>query len=376
MYKVAAWNVKGLNNPYKKNEILRWIQKNKLDVTALLEVKLKENKWGDAVKRCSPDEGWKAEFSTYGGDWARIMLLWNEATTKILNIQKFYHFVVCEVVTDNKRFGLIVVYTSNNPGERTIMWEEIEKVGDKFPGSWMCIRDFNCVKDQRKKMNGNRVRDQETADFRRFLHITGLVDLPASGSHLTWSNNHINPNERIWSKLDRALGNSVWFDEMEEARAIFPSPGISDHCLVIVQWGQEERIKKNFRYCNFWENLEEYEEIIRSLWSYGNKCRNLFMIQAKLKYMKYIMKQRLVGSTRGMDKRVNQIREAILEAQRKSESKPQDAECCLTERKLAMEFRKVKGLKPSGLKKETLIQNSSTACLRTEDVGTTLFKCP
>ncbi|KAL9689817.1 hypothetical protein QQ045_010207 [Rhodiola kirilowii] len=297
---------------------------------------------GDGVMRCSPDDGWRVEFSNCEGGWARVMLLWYEATTKILNIQKFYHFVAYEVKADNKRFGLIVMYASNIFGEEIVMWEEIEKIEEKFSGSWLCIGDLNYDKDQTEKINGNRVSDKDTADFRRFLAITDLVDFPASGCHFTWSNNHINPYDRIWSKLDRALGNSVWFEEMEEAHAKFLSPSISDHSPVVVYWGQEERIIKSFRYCNFWDNLEEYEDIIRSIWSCGNKCKNLFMIQAKLKYMKHIMKQRFVGSTRGMDKRVNQTREALLEAQRKSESKPQDAECCNSERKMAMEFRKIK----------------------------------
>ncbi|KAL9663766.1 hypothetical protein QQ045_019157 [Rhodiola kirilowii] len=312
---IATWNGRGLNNPYKKNEVLRWIQVNKLDIAALVEVKLHENKWNDAVRSCSPDDSWKAEFSNCEGGWARIMLLWNKGTTKIWNIQKFYHFIACEVEADNKRFGLIVVYASNLASERRIMWEEIEKVGDKFSGGWLCIGDFNCVKDQREKRNGSRVNDKDTVDFRRFIDRTGLVDLPASGSHFTWSNNHTDPKDRIWSKLDRALGNPV------------------------------ERRSKSFRYCNFWENLEGYDEIVRSSWSSGNKCRNLFMFQAKMKSLKLIMKQRLVGSARGMDKRVNQSREALLEAQRKSESNPLEVECCITERKMALEFRKVNLLK-------------------------------
>ncbi|KAL9689657.1 hypothetical protein QQ045_010046 [Rhodiola kirilowii] len=166
--------------------------------------------------------------------------------------------------------------------------------------------------------------------------------LPASGCHFTWSNNHTNPPDRIWSKLDRALGNSMWFDEMEEDQAKFLSLGISDHSLVIVYWGQEARINKSFRYCNFWENLDDYDDIISNTWRCGSKCLNMFMIQAKMKTMKHIMKQSLVGRTRGMEKKVHQAREALLEAQRKSECNPNDDVYCAAERKLAKEFRKIK----------------------------------
>ncbi|KAL9691413.1 hypothetical protein QQ045_011835 [Rhodiola kirilowii] len=170
MYKIVTWNIRGINNPYKKSEVLCWIKKNKLDVVAMLEVKLHENKWAEAVTKCSPDESWKADFSTIDGGWAQA---------------------------ENRRFCLIVVYASNNQRDRKQMWNEIEKAGDKFNGCWICMGDFNCVKDQKDKLNGNRVRETDTTDFRTFLASSGLQDLPASGYHYTWSNNHVNSADRI-----------------------------------------------------------------------------------------------------------------------------------------------------------------------------------
>ncbi|CAM8906379.1 unnamed protein product [Rhodiola kirilowii] len=289
MYKIASWNVRGLNSPFKKAEILSWIRKNKVEIVALLEVKLQENKWVDAVTRCSPDDGWRAEFSTCERGWARILLLWNSVTTKISNIQKFYHFMTCEVEADNKRFGMVIIYASNNQRERTLLWDEVEKESKRFTGSWLCLGDFNCVKDQREKYKGIQVTDKDTYDFRKFLSSTGLQDIPASGCYFTWNNNHTNPADRIWSKLDIALGNSVWFDEMEEAQANVLAPGISDHSPIIVSWGEERRYAKNFRYCNFWETLDEYGDSFSSAWRDGRNCRNMFMLQAKLKNMKVVM---------------------------------------------------------------------------------------
>ncbi|KAL9690571.1 hypothetical protein QQ045_010974 [Rhodiola kirilowii] len=133
MYKLASWNIRGLNNPCRKSEVLGWIKKNNLDLVALLEVKLHENKWCDAISRCCPDELWKADFSSIDGGWAHIMLLWNGATTKICNIVKNYYFVSCEVEVENKKFGLIVVYASNNNIDRIRTWIDIEQTAVKVP---------------------------------------------------------------------------------------------------------------------------------------------------------------------------------------------------------------------------------------------------
>ncbi|CAM8904265.1 unnamed protein product [Rhodiola kirilowii] len=342
MYKVATWNIRGLNSPYKKSEVLGWIRKNRVDVIALLEVKLREDKWADAVSRCRPDESWNAEFSSIEGGWARILLFWNGSTTRISNIRKYYQFVACDVEARTRRFGLILVYASNNQTDRKKLWEDIEAVGNNFSGCWLCMGDFNCVKDQREKLNGNGVRDQDTLDFRKFLVNTGLHDLPANVCHFTWSNNHSNPEDRIWCKLDRTLGNESWLMDMEDAQVTFQPPGISDHSPVIVYWGQEIKINKSFKYCNFWENLEDYEEAIRSSWSTGNKSRNLFMFQSKMKNVKIMLKQNFVGRIRGMDKRVNDVRDALIHAQSKAELYPNDAGYREDECRLVLEFRKMK----------------------------------
>ncbi|KAL9680917.1 hypothetical protein QQ045_012698 [Rhodiola kirilowii] len=55
-----------------------------------------------------------------------------------------------------------------------------------------------------------------------------------------------------------------------------------------------------------------------------------------------MLKQRFVGRTRGMEKRVNLARLALMEAQSKSESNPGDIGLCEEERRLAIDFRKLK----------------------------------
>ncbi|KAL9679417.1 hypothetical protein QQ045_017277 [Rhodiola kirilowii] len=135
--------------------------------------------------------------------------------------------------TAGRSFGLIVVYASNSRSDRKVMWEEIEKEGNKFNGCWLCMGDFNCVRNQTDKLNGSRVRDVDTSDFRVFLRKTGLED------------------------------------DMADAQSTFLPPGISDHSLVMVYWGEEKIFKRCFRYCNFWETLEGYDEAIRT-----NSCES------------------------------------------------------------------------------------------------------
>ncbi|KAL9687437.1 hypothetical protein QQ045_031839 [Rhodiola kirilowii] len=81
-----------------------------------------------------------------------------------------------------------------------------------------------------------RVRENDKEDLRRFIASYGLSDIEASGCHFTWSNNNINQEDRIWHKLDRAMGNLDWFNEFLEATVVYHPPGISDHSPAVVSW--------------------------------------------------------------------------------------------------------------------------------------------
>ncbi|KAL9689317.1 hypothetical protein QQ045_009701 [Rhodiola kirilowii] len=138
------------------------------------------------------------------------------------------------------------------------------------------------------------------------------------------------------------MGNEAWINSFANASAVFLPPGISDHCPVMVSWGEESRKKSSFRYCNFWEDLEGYQAKVSQCWNSSWNCRNLFTFQAKLKCMKVMMKSQFVKCTRGMDKRVEEMRKELGEAQQLVENYPGDQALIQKEQDLVKDFRKLK----------------------------------
>ncbi|KAL9671422.1 hypothetical protein QQ045_008990 [Rhodiola kirilowii] len=182
--------------------------------------------------------------------------------------------------------------------------------------------DFNCILNRNEKRNGAMVRDRDLEDLQKFVNLNRLVDLEQGGSFYSWNNNNKNPDNRVWSKLDRAMGNESWFEEFQDSKAIFSSPGISYHSPILISWGGRETFKKHFRYCRFWEELDNYKDCVEGSWRSGRTCNNLFLLQAKLKKMKGMFKEKFVKETVGLDKRVDEAREHLLNIQKSVHDNP------------------------------------------------------
>ncbi|KAL9668008.1 hypothetical protein QQ045_002379 [Rhodiola kirilowii] len=249
---------------------------------ALLEVKLNEEKCEEAIVKCSPNGDWKGSYSTNYNGWSRILVLWNSARCEVTIEKNFTHFICSNVKTNSTTFGVTFIYASNNYAERASMWEKIQRETSGCQGSSLFTRDFNSVLSRNEKRNGAMVRDRDMQDLQNFVTQKRLVDLEQGGYFYSWNNNNKNHENRVWCKLDRAMGNESWFDEFQDAKAFFSPPGISDHSPILISWGARETYKKHFRYCRFWEELDNYKESVEGCWRTSRPCKNLFLLQGVL----------------------------------------------------------------------------------------------
>ncbi|XP_074266649.1 uncharacterized protein LOC141589928 [Silene latifolia] len=69
--------------------------------------------------------------------------------------------------------------------------------------------------------------------FNTCLFNCELKDLPSSACELSWTNKQ-ETRTSVWSKLDRALGNSSWLTMYPASSANFLALGASDLSLVVV----------------------------------------------------------------------------------------------------------------------------------------------
>ncbi|XP_039052012.1 uncharacterized protein LOC120193638 [Hibiscus syriacus] len=128
-------------------------------------------------------------------------------------------------------------------------------------------------------------------DFQDLTHELDLLDHPFFGPSFTWSNKQT--DLFLARKLDRVLINPYWFTAFPLSFVEFLSPGVSDHCMAIVNLAKESHLNrpKPFKFFNFWSDHPSFLNVVRNSWlpfSSGNPMSVLF---TKLKRLKSALKQ-------------------------------------------------------------------------------------
>lgn len=128
---------------------------------------------------------------------------------------------------------------------RRRMWENLSSLAGSQNLPWMITRAASALQIE-DRLGGRDPSPYDIRDFSSFCQEMEVTDLNAIGSRFTWSNSSItNP---VWSKIDRAMGNSAWFLSHIDSMANFLPPGsLSDHsaCVISVHI-PEARPKSNF----------------------------------------------------------------------------------------------------------------------------------
>ncbi|CAI9111746.1 OLC1v1012054C1 [Oldenlandia corymbosa var. corymbosa] len=112
------------------------------------------------------------------------------------------------------------------------------------------------------------------------------------GGRYTWSNKQVE-DQRIVSKMDRALINEEWLNQNPEAYATILAAGISAHNSLVIRWGEEVKNKKRaFKFYNVWLHYPGCKAAVEKVWekninaikqrSIRNKIRSFTNTQAEL----------------------------------------------------------------------------------------------
>jgi hypothetical protein len=132
-----------------------------------------------------------------------------------------------------------------------------------LPGPWVIGGDFNTVLEnwERKGGVGNA---RSMRNFRMFMDLANVIDIPMMGMRFTWFNNRENES---WARLDRFLCDPLflsWFPKLVQ-KGLYRN--LSDHNLVCigepdVDWGP-----RPFRCLNSWLEDKSLLEGVQNKWT-------------------------------------------------------------------------------------------------------------
>lgn len=143
-------------------------KKNKVDIMAILETRVRKDK--EKAMRLRR-RGW--EFSGNGNTASngRIWILW-KPQIRLVVLEEHPQFIHTNIET--KTHGLICctfIYASNSMSERNELWQHMRRVGQSIQGLWVVMGDFNAVRRPKEvqMQEGEVMRDRSMEEFETCL---------------------------------------------------------------------------------------------------------------------------------------------------------------------------------------------------------------
>ncbi|XP_074278154.1 uncharacterized protein LOC141601751 [Silene latifolia] len=289
MHNIGFWNVKGLNDLNKLRVVKWFMHNNGVGLFGLLETKLKP---GTLLKRdTSICDGWSVSTNCSWHKGGSIWILWKTSLFDIqfLSYSAHHIHILVHSQTNGKKFMLTMIYAFNGLYERVELWNILKGISVECNDPLLWLGDFNTVLSPVERLGGN-TSDVEMEHFQDCVSICEIEDIPATRALFAWSNKQ-GPCDRVYSRLDRVMGNQKWMDMFSTSLAHFHPEGLFYHCsCTIMDRNAELCGKKSFKYFNMWGSAPTFKESVAMSLANGYRGTKMFIVVKKLKALKHVLK--------------------------------------------------------------------------------------
>lgn len=248
---LAAWNVRGLNKSSHQKELIHFVSTNNLSIMCCVETKVKENHALEVSKRINKNWSWIFNYEHhYNG---RIWLGFDSSIWSISVISKSNQQMTCNLEFLEKKlmFCATFVYAFNQVHERETLWRDLFQLSTNISLPWVAMGDFNCVLSLEEIHGGRERWTSGMQAFKDCVYECGLGHLQTIGDTFTWTNKRL-PNHLISKKLDRILGNQLWFNTYIEATVVIKHKRLMDHSPLFLSIPTNiSRKMKPFQFFNY-----------------------------------------------------------------------------------------------------------------------------
>ncbi|KAK4721510.1 hypothetical protein R3W88_011743 [Solanum pinnatisectum] len=202
-----------------------------------------------------------------GNPNGKIWLFWtNDTTCKVLETDE--QQITCEInhTAIPETYIKTFVYAKCKEYLRKPLWDRLLHFADTRNATpWCTVGDFNVITDTDEKLGGNIYNMRKSMDFIGIIEACGLMDLGFNGPRFTWSNQR-GINFRIWKRLDRAMVNDTWLQNMPHTTIThLPSVG-SDHCPLLMEMNSRpDNHIKYFRFLNYGNPMWTFHQKMKRL---------------------------------------------------------------------------------------------------------------
>ena len=143
--------------------------------------------------------------------------------------------------------------------EREEFWSEQWAIRGLWNEPWCVVRDFNMIRFPSKRSKGGRLSQAMSPSL----------------------------NNRSKSRIDRFLIFEDWEAHFQGAIQTVLARPVSDHALILLDWGGLRRGPTPFRFENMWLKSEGFKEVLRQWWEGIQVSGSTsFILTEKLKALK------------------------------------------------------------------------------------------
>lgn len=336
MIKLTSWNVRGINDPIKVASCRKFLYENKVDIMAFLETKVKLDKSISVMSKIAHLGGWIHNYNSF--DYGRISVWWHTQKVAVKEISQGNQYIHCEIDLLDKKVLCTFIYAFNSQIEREELWAALARIHATMNLPWLIIEDFIHV-DERVRRDVTRSVD--TRELQNVVSSIGVEDLNFYGNFLTWCNRR-DGEQRIYSKIDRALINAEWCNTFPHSHVVFLPPGISDHspCLVLIcedYWAG----RRPFRFCNMWRKHASYKTLVQNAWQEPVAGSPMFRIVTKLKRVNEGLKAFHKNQYSNLQQRIEEKKSKLVEVQAALSRDPFQQNLIDGERALQEEYKEL-----------------------------------
>ncbi|XP_074291849.1 uncharacterized protein LOC141618659 [Silene latifolia] len=129
--------------------------------------------------------------------------------------------------------GKFSPYTFADVLERVELCDFLKHVATDCSDPWLWLGDFNIVLSPIERLGG-QTTEVEMEQFQDCASLCCMDDISATGALYTWSNKQV-ASTRVYSRLDRVMGNLEWMAMFGDYIAHFHPEGLFDHCPCTVE---------------------------------------------------------------------------------------------------------------------------------------------
>ncbi|XP_028066993.1 uncharacterized protein LOC114269841 [Camellia sinensis] len=275
---------RGLNDPSRQREVAKFLKKEDINIVGLLKTKVIDSNHVRILNQVLHD--WVSLSNYEHAILGRIWVCWNPAfcTVDVLDSSDQHMWCKIKVLNGDIHFfaGFVYMYGSRRPLFNKL--EVLAQLYRDFP--CILLGDFNAIRFPYEKVEGDHSWSSCKNEFNLFINQSELDDLNYGGCQFTWANKQCE-DRFISSKIDRALVNGLWLNNLPHSHAYFHPSGTSDHspCIVTVPL-KIHRVCTPFKFFNMWANHPDFIPVVRGVWCKYVKGSPLFRICSKLRSLK------------------------------------------------------------------------------------------